>query len=54
MKSETEIIRKLKKENCKLKQELADLSNTKLIRKLNKSLERIEKGKFITRAELGI
>lgn len=47
-------IAKLKEENKKLKHELAEARNTKLIKQLNSSLKRIEKGRFLTRAQLGI
>lgn len=46
--------KKLEIENKLLKEELKELQNTELIKSLAKSLERISKGKFITRKELGI
>ena len=48
------MIAKLKEENKQLKSELAEAKNTKLIRKLTNSIKRIEKGRFLTRAQLGL
>ncbi len=45
---------KLVEENKELKQEIKELQDTSLLKKLNKSLERIQKGHFITREKLGI
>ncbi len=47
-------VKKLEIENRLLKQELKELKNAKLIKDLRKSLERISKGKFILKRDLGI
>ncbi len=44
----------LKKENKLLKEEIKELKNTELVKSLRASLERISKGKFITKKDLGI
>jgi len=54
MLNKTELVQKLQKENGELKQELMDIANIELIKKLNRSLERVAKGKFVSRAQLGI
>ncbi len=46
--------KKLEMENKLLKEEIKELQNAELISSLKKSLERISKGKFITKKDLGI
>jgi len=45
-------LKKMEIENKLLKEEIKELQNTELIKNLTKSLERISKGKFITRRDL--
>ena len=47
-------LRKLKIENKLLKEEINELQNAELVKSLKKSIERISKGKFITKRDLGI
>lgn len=47
-------IKKLELENKLLKEELKELRNAKLVKDLRKSLERISKGRFITKKDLRV
>ena len=48
------MVKELKEENKKLKQELKEARNTKLLKRLYNSIKRIEKGRFLTRTQLGL
>ena len=47
-------LRKLKIENKLLKEEINELQNAELVKSLKKSLDRISKGRFVTKRDLGI
>ena len=47
-------LKKIEIENKLLKQEIKELKNTELVKNLTKSLERISKGKYITKRDLGL
>ncbi len=42
-------VKKLEMENKLLKEEIKELQNAEIVRSLKKSLERISKGRFITK-----
>ncbi len=46
-------LKKLQIENKLLKEEIKELENTELVKSLMKSIDRISKGKFITKRDLG-
>ena len=48
------IIDKLRKENKHLKEEIMEMRDKELVKKLNDSLDRIKKGHFVKREELGL